>query len=226
VLVKLIGGVVYSIVFIAGPLFLFGWTLDWPRAWIFTGVVAVLSSWTMFGVMAKSPELLAERYKSPIQADQPLADMLITPLIGLTFLALIAFIPRDVFHYELLGHPPLPVALGGLALFVAGWTLITLAFRENAFAAPIVKHQGERSQHVVETGPYRFVRHPMYSAALLLFVGMPLWLGSYAGAVGAAVPMMAIAARLLVEERALRRDLPGYVEYAARVRWRIVPGLW
>jgi protein-S-isoprenylcysteine O-methyltransferase Ste14 len=226
VLAKLIGGVVYSVAFIAGPLFLFGWTLDWPRAWIFTGVVAVLASVTMFGVMAKRPELLAERYKPAIQPDQPLADKIITPLIGITFLALIAFIPRDVFHYALLGHTPLAVALVGLALFVAGWTLITLAFRENAFAAPVVKHQTERGQRVVDTGPYHFVRHPMYTAALLLFVGMPLWLGSYAGAVGAAVPMSVIVARLLVEERALRRDLPGYAEYAVRVRWRIVPGLW
>lgn len=221
---KLIGGVIAPVVLFGGTLFAFAWTLAWPRAWIFTGVVAGLAAATMFGVFAHSPELLDERYKPAIQRGQPLADQIITPLIGVSFVALVAFIPRDVFHYELLGRPSVIVAVLGLVTFVAGWTLISLAFRANAFAAPIVKHLED--QHVIDRGPYAVIRHPMYAAALLMFVGMPLWLGSYAGALAAAVPMMPIVARTIVEERTLRRELPGYADYARRVRWRIVPGLW
>jgi protein-S-isoprenylcysteine O-methyltransferase Ste14 len=217
---KLYGGVLSTIVFFGAPLFAVAGTFDWPRAWIFVAAATALSAWTMFGVLAHDPKLLDERYASPFQRDQPLADKIITPLIGLGFIAFVLFIPRDVFHYALLGHPPIALAAVGLALFIAGWTLISLALRANAFAAPIVKHP--EGQHVVDGGPYRFIRHPMYAAALLMFTGMPLWLGSYAGMVA----MLPIVARILVEERTLRRDLPGYTDYANRVRWRMIPGLW
>lgn len=104
--------------------------------------------------------------------------------------------------------------------------MIALAMRENAFAAPIVKLQGERGQVVVETGPYRIVRHPMYAGAIPLMVGMALWLGSCAGALLAAVPISIIMLRVLTEERLLRRELPGYRDYARKVRWRMVPLVW
>src|SRR5580704_3114173 len=169
---KLIGGVISPVVMFGIALFGFAWTLDWPRAWILLGFVAVLATATMYGVFAHSPQLLDERYKPAIQRGQPLADQIITPLIGISFFALLAFIPRDVFHYALLGHPPIAIAALGLAVFVAGWTLISLAFRANAFAAPVVKRQD--SQQVIDRGPYAVIRHPMYAAALLMFVGMPL----------------------------------------------------
>jgi protein-S-isoprenylcysteine O-methyltransferase Ste14 len=223
---KLIGGVISPVVFFGAPLFGGAWTFDWPRAQLLVALAVVMSAIAMFGVLAKSPGLLDERYKSPIQNDQPFADMIITPLIGLSFLGLLTFIPRDVFHYDLLGHPPLWLALVGLAAWIAAWVVITLALRTNAFAAPIVKHQADRGQRVIDRGPYAIVRHPMYSGALLMYLGMPLWLGSYAATIGAIVPMIPIVARLLVEEATLRRELPGYIEYAARVRWRLVPGIW
>ncbi|HEX4452643.1 MAG TPA: isoprenylcysteine carboxylmethyltransferase family protein [Kofleriaceae bacterium] len=223
---KLIGGVISPVVFFGAPLFGGAWTFDWPRAQLLVALAVVMSALAMFGVLAKSPGLLDERYKSPIQNDQPLADMIITPLIGLSFLGFLIFIPRDVFHSDLLGHPPRSLALVGLATWIAAWVVITLALRANAFAAPIVKHQADRGQRVIDRGPYAIVRHPMYSGALLMYVGMPLWLGSYAATIGAIVPMIPIVARLLVEEATLRRELPGYTEYVARVRWRLVPGIW
>jgi protein-S-isoprenylcysteine O-methyltransferase Ste14 len=127
---------------------------------------------------------------------------------------------------RLLGETGLGIATLGLILFSGGWALIALAMRENAFAAPIVKLQGERGQVVVETGPYRIVRHPMYAGAIPLMVGMALWLGSCAGALLAAVPISIIMLRVLTEERLLRRELPGYRDYARKVRWRMVPLVW
>ena len=99
-------------------------------------------------------------------------------------------------------------------------------FRENTFAAPVVKVQAARAHHVVSTGPYAFVRHPMYSGMMLFFVGVPLLLGSWWGLVIAPVFFLLFAIRTRIEERELMRGLPGYADYAARVRYRLLPGLF
>jgi protein-S-isoprenylcysteine O-methyltransferase Ste14 len=223
---KLVGGVVYSVVFFGGFLFLAAWTLDWWRAWVFVGVVFVASSATMFGIFPGRPDLLDERYKAPIQKGQPLADKILTPLLVLSFGGLLVFVPLDVFRFRLLGGTGPVAAAAGLAMFVGGWTAIALAMRENAFAAPVVKHQGERGQVVVDSGPYRVVRHPMYAGAIPLMVGMALWLGSVMGALLAAIPIGTLVLRVAAEEKLLRRELPGYSDYARRVRWRLLPGVW
>jgi protein-S-isoprenylcysteine O-methyltransferase Ste14 len=223
---KLVGGVVYSAAFLGGPLFLAAWTVHWWRAWVFVGVVLAASAITMFGIFASRPDLLDERYKAPIQKGQPLADKVLTPLLVGSFLGLLFFVPLDVFRFHVMGETGPGVAVLGLSLFVAGWYVIALSLRENTFAAPIVKHQAERGQLVVQTGPYRIVRHPMYAGAIPLMIGMPLWLGSLAGALLAAVPLGTLVLRILVEERMLRRTLPGYDEYARAVRWRLVPFVW
>jgi protein-S-isoprenylcysteine O-methyltransferase Ste14 len=223
---KLVGGVVYTVVFFGGALFLSAWTLHWWRAWVLVGVVSVASALTMFGIFPSRPDLLDERYKPPLQKGQPLADKVLTPLLVLSFLGLVVFVPIDVFRLSLLGAPAGTVAALGLLLFAGGWAVIALALRENAFAAPIVKHQGDRGQVVVETGPYAVVRHPMYAGAIPLMVGMPLWLGSCAGAILAVVPLGILALRVVTEERMLRAELGGYGAYAERVKWRMVPGVW
>jgi protein-S-isoprenylcysteine O-methyltransferase Ste14 len=223
---KLVGGVVYPVLFFGGALFLGARILHWWRAWVFLAVVVVAAATTLFGIFPSRPELLDERYQAPFQAGQPLSDKVLTPLLVLSFLGLLVFIPLDVFRLRLLPETGLGIATLGLVLFAGGWALITLALRENAFAAPIVKHQGERGQVVVRSGPYRIVRHPMYAGAIPVTIGMALWLGSYAGALLAAVPIGTLALRVLAEERLLRRALRGYDDYARTVRWRLVPGVW
>jgi protein-S-isoprenylcysteine O-methyltransferase Ste14 len=225
--VRLIGSVVLNVAIFALLLFLPAGTLAWPRAWIFLGVVFVCSAVTMFGVFLRgNEELLKERYKAPFQKGQPLADKVILPICLATFAGVIIFIPLDVFHFHLLGAPDPIVSFIGLMIFVAGWSVITLAFKENAFAAPVVKHQAERNQTVIDGGVYRVVRHPMYAGATLVMIGMPLWLGSYAATALAIVPTVTIALRILIEERFLKRELAGYEGYSARVRYRMIPFLW
>ena len=116
--------------------------------------------------------------------------------------------------------------MSGLLAVIAGWGIAWCALRENAFAAPVVKLQGERSQHVIETGLYGCVRHPLYAGGALLIVGIPLWLQSTAGTVASFVPIFVLVARILLEERFLRRELGGYDSYAARVRYRLIPLIW
>jgi protein-S-isoprenylcysteine O-methyltransferase Ste14 len=104
--------------------------------------------------------------------------------------------------------------------------LVVFVFRENSFAAPVVKIQSERGQHVVDTGPYAIVRHPMYGGALLFLLGMPLLLGSWWGFAFAPVMIGGMMVRTLGEERTLRDALAGYTDYMTRVRWRFVPHVW
>jgi len=223
---RLIVGVIANVAIFGGLLFLPAGTFDWWRAWTFLGVIIVGTVATMVGVFASNQGLLDERLKPPIQKGQPLADkILVIPLIA-AFFGLIFFIPLDVFRLHLMSKPATMVSSLGLLLFVAGWWIISLSFRENAFAAPVVKHQEERRHTVIDTGVYSVVRHPMYTGAALLLVGMPLWLESYAAALLAIIPIGLLTVRILFEERFLRRELKGYEAYTGRVPWRLIPLLW
>jgi protein-S-isoprenylcysteine O-methyltransferase Ste14 len=223
---KLTLGVLINVATFGVFLFVPAWTLDWWRAWVFLGVVlvgAVASTVTLYRV---NRELLEERFKPPIQQGQPLADKIVLLLLLAGFVGLVAFIPVDVFRFHLLAKPGAFVSSLGLVLFAAGWWIITLAMMENAFAAPVVRHQEERQQTVVDSGVYSLVRHPMYAGAIILMTGMPLWLESYASAILASVPAATLVVRILIEERFLRRELKGYDAYMQRVRYRLIPLLW
>jgi len=129
-------------------------------------------------------------------------------------------------RWHLLPRPAPLVAYLGLVLFMLGWGLKALALRANAFATAVVRLQRERNHAVVETGVYGIVRHPFYAGTPLVLVGLGLWLESYAAAACAVVPIAFMVIRLHLEERFLRRELPGYREYAVRVPHRLLPGIW
>jgi protein-S-isoprenylcysteine O-methyltransferase Ste14 len=96
----------------------------------------------------------------------------------------------------------------------------------NSYAAPVVKVQKERGHTVVSTGPYAYVRHPMYASVILFAVGVPLLLGSWWGLFASPLLILVLAVRAVKEERMLAAELEGYADYAARVRYRLVPLLW
>jgi protein-S-isoprenylcysteine O-methyltransferase Ste14 len=220
---KQIAGIIFNTFFFGVMLFAPAGSIRWPRAWIFLAVVFVGTAVTTFVL---PEELLNERYKAPVQRGQPLFDQIgIFAFVG-SFVVAVLFIPFDVFRLHLLRQPDIATSIFGLAIFAGGWTLITVAMRENTFAAPVVRHQKERGQRVIDSGPYRVVRHPMYSAVMPLLVGMSLWLGSFAGAIVSIVPTVLIGIRAVLEEKFLRRELPGYAEYITRTRFRMIPYVW
>jgi protein-S-isoprenylcysteine O-methyltransferase Ste14 len=223
---KLIGGIVLNAAIFATLLFLPTGTLNWWRAWVLLAVVVVGATASTLSLARINTGLLEERFKSPVQKGQPLADKLVLVPLLIAFVASIAFVPLDVFRYRLLPKPGPIVSTLGLGLFAAGWWIMTLALRENAFAAPVVKHQEERHQTVIESGPYRVVRHPMYAGAIPFFIGLPLWLESYAAAIVAIIPIALLMLRILIEERFLRRELVGYEAYMKKVPYRLIPFLW
>ncbi|MCC6763433.1 MAG: isoprenylcysteine carboxylmethyltransferase family protein [Deltaproteobacteria bacterium] len=200
--------------------------LAWRAAWTLVGVSLAAAIASMMVLARADPALLAERLRPPVQRGQPHADRVVVLLFVAAFFGTVRFVPWDVFALRLLPPPGAAVEVLGLGLVLAGWGIIVAAMRANAFAIPVVRSQAERGQYVVERGPYAVVRHPMYAGAALLLAGMPLWLGSTAGALVALVPIGLLVLRIGIEERFLRGALAGYDAYAARVRARLVPGVW
>jgi protein-S-isoprenylcysteine O-methyltransferase Ste14 len=119
---------------------------------------------------------------------------------------------------------PPGICLAGLAVMAAGYALVLWVFRTNRFASRIVEVQP--GQTVISSGPYAVVRHPMYSAQIVMFPGLMIALGSWWGAGLAALIVIPLVLRIRNEEEVLRRDLPGYAEYCERIRYRLVPGIW
>jgi protein-S-isoprenylcysteine O-methyltransferase Ste14 len=159
-----------------------------------------------------------------MQNDQPAADKKFMVVFGAT--ALIWFLAIGLEKRMHASGIPVALQALGLAMLVFSSGFIMWVMRENSFAAPVIKLQTERGHRVVSTGPYAFVRHPMYSGAVLFFVGAPLLLGSWWGLAMSPLFVVLFAVRAGIEERALIAGLPGYADYTMRVRYRLLPGLW
>jgi protein-S-isoprenylcysteine O-methyltransferase Ste14 len=199
-------------------------TLDWPAAWGFLAEMGVLSLALGLWLARHDPALLAERLGSPFQRTQKTWDKIFVAVLMVLYFGWLVLIGLDA-RWGISRVPLWLQALG--ALGVALSTYVTfLTFRENSYAAPVVKIQRERGHRVVSTGPYAYVRHPMYAGGLLTFVGMPLQLGSWLGLAAVALLVPLLAFRMVMEERTLATELDGYRDYAKRVRWRLVPRIW
>ena len=212
------------IVAIGALLFAAAGSLHWPAAWVVLAISAILGPACGLWLARTDPALLAERLRPTFQADQPAADkkfMLTFVVVTLIWLVAIGLDRRAQAS-----DVPLPLQAVGLAMYLLSTAFIMWVFRENSFAAPVVKVQAERHHRVISSGPYAFVRHPMYSGIMLFFAGVPLLLGSWWGVAIAPVFAVLFAIRARIEERALVDGLPDYADYAARVRYRLVPGLW
>src|SRR5215469_2816190 len=202
---------VVSFLLMALALFLAAGTLTWSAGWIY---LILLHGWMLVGIvllLKYNPGLLEERL-SPSQSNQKAWDKVFLLLFYLFFFAWLALMPLDAvrFHWS---QMPLVLQVVGAVALVVSFLLLSLTFRENSFLSPRVRIQEERGQTVISTGPYHYVRHPMYAGGLLLFLGTPLLLGSWYGLLLALFFLPAGAVRAVLEERALRKDLPGYDAY-------------
>jgi protein-S-isoprenylcysteine O-methyltransferase Ste14 len=208
-------------------LFVSAGTLSWWRAWVLLAVLLVVRTVSAVAVYRANPALLQERAKLPIHSDQPWTDkLLLLGVITTGFVGLPVIAGFDVFRWHLLPRPAPLLANLGLVLFTLGWGIKALALRANTFATAVLRLQRERKHAVVDTGVYRIVRHPFYAGTPFVLIGLGLWLESYTSALFAVVPIAFMVIRLKLEERFLRRELPGYSEYAVRVPHRLLPGLW
>ena len=205
-------------------LFLVAGTVAWPAAWAFLAIITAVIAVYSAIIVRLHPDLIEERRHPPADAkkwDKPLVA--IVGVVGPTALILLAGLDRR-FHWS----PPTPAwaQVAGLVLVAAGGSLSNYAVAANRFFSALVRIQHDRGHLVVDTGPYRFVRHPSYAGSVIYMIGMSIALGSRAALVAAIVVSLVLAVRTTLEDRTLQAELDGYAEYARRVRFRLVPGLW
>jgi protein-S-isoprenylcysteine O-methyltransferase Ste14 len=199
-------------------------TVHWPACWaflvLFFGPAALVT-----GIIARrDPALLAERMKPPFQKGQPIWDRIFMAILAVVFLSWLISMGLDARYRW--SHMPDWLRAIGAAAMLASWWISFRVFGVNTFLAPVVKILSERGQTVVSTGPYAIVRHPFYAGAVLLLAGSALLLGSWVGLAGTGVIALGICIRIPGEEHELRAHLAGYDDYAARVRYRLVPFVW
>ncbi len=219
---KAFGGLVGLFAVMAAVLFIPAWTLDYWQAWVFLAAFFLPALAITLYLMKYDPKLLEKRVYAGPTAEKETTQKIIQAIASLGFLAMLV-VPALDYRF---GWSPVAayVSLIGDALVLLGFLIIFFVYKENSFTSATIEVYAE--QKVVSTGPYAFVRHPMYFGALFLFIGMPLALGSWWALFIYALIMPALLWRLFDEERLLTKDLQGYAEYKKKVRYRLIPFVW
>lgn len=219
---KTILGFANLILFLAIALFAPAWTLHFWNAWLYLFLFAASSAAITVYLWKRDPALLARRVSAGPGAEKTRTQQLIQFFAFLGFLAIMAVPSLD--HRLSWSHVPFWLVLEGDLLVVLGFYIVFRVFRVNTFTAATVEVNAH--QTVISIGPYALVRHPMYGGALVMLLGTPLALGSWWGLVAFPPMVAAIVVRLLDEEKLLLADLPGYADYAARMKHRLIPFVW
>jgi len=219
---KAIAGLVNLFVVMAAALFLSAWTLSYWQGWIFLGAFFVPSLSITLYLMRNDPGLLERRVHAGAASEKEKKQKVIQAFAGLAFIAVLALPGID--HRFGWSAVPVYFVIAGDVLVVLGFLVIFRVFKVNTFTSGVIEVVAE--QKVISTGPYAVVRHPMYSGALVMLLGVPLALGSWWGLLTFIPMTIVIVVRLMDEERFLARNLTGYPEYRDRVRYRLAPFVW
>ena len=212
----------FGILALAALLFVPAGTLDYWQAWLFMAVFVCASGATGIYLAIHDPKLLERRMHVGPRAEKEPAQKIIMAFAMIGFVAMLVFPALD----HRFGWSPVlaSVSLLGDALIALGFLFTFFVLRENSYGASTI--QIAEGQTVISTGPYALVRHPMYAAALVMLVGVPLALGSWWGLFVLLAILPVLIWRLLDEERFLRQKLPGYAEYQTKVKYRLAPFVW
>ena len=213
--IRLLSGfIVLSIIF-----FLPAGSVAYPEAWAYMSTLFIPMIFVFIYLIKKEPELLARRMK---MKEKEKEQKLIIKLSYIPFL--IAFLLPGFDKRFGWSNVPVAVVVISDILVLISYGVFFVVLKENPYASRIVEVESE--QRVITSGPYAIVRHPMYSVVLLMYILSPLALGSYWAVVPMVFVIPVIIARILNEEKVLKRDLDGYEEYTRKTRYRIIPGIW
>jgi len=219
---KAIGGLAILFLVMASLLFLPARTFAYWQAWVFLAVYFSASIAISLYLITSDPALLARRMSGGPFAEKEPAQRVIMSITSLAFVGLLVL--PAIGHRLRWSELSPGAALAGDVLVLLGWLGIFFVFRENSFSSATIELASD--QRVISTGPYAWMRHPMYAAALVMLLGIPIALGSSWGVLIVAAMLPVLIWRLLDEERFLVRNLPGYAEYQRRVRYRLLPPIW
>lgn len=204
-------------------LFLPAGRLDWWAAWIFVGSYVVVILTVGLWISRQHPDVVNERGK--IAKNAKSWDKVLMTLYTVMIFVLLIVAGLDAGRYSWSMMPIAVQVLGWVALMIA--MIITYwAMASNPFLATVVRYQDDRGHYVATTGPYRYVRHPMYSSILIMWPATALELGSWWALIPAAVIAVVFLIRTRLEDRTLQAELPGYVSYTQHTRYRLIPGIW
>jgi protein-S-isoprenylcysteine O-methyltransferase Ste14 len=215
-------GIVQLLVMLAIFLFLPGWSLDYWQAWVFLAVFSISVFLITLYFLKKDPGLIESRLKAGPAAEQQKSQKIIQALAGIFFI--LPFITASVDHRLGWSRVPVLIVLLGDVLVALGLYIVFLVFRENTFTSATIEVKD--AQKVISTGPYALIRHPMYSGAFIMLLGVPLALGSWWALIFVFLLFTAIVWRLLEEEKFLAKNLAGYTNYRQKVRYRLIPFVW
>jgi len=219
---KAASGLLFLFLVMSGAVFLSAGTVGYWQAWLCLGVFFLSSTALTCYLAVFDAALLERRIKAGAVAEARKGQKVIQALAQLFFIALLVVPALD--HRFRWSAVPAPAALAGDALMLTGFAIVFLVFKVNTYTSATI--EVARDQKVISTGPYAFVRHPMYSGALLLVAGIPIALGSWWGLLAVVPTAGAIVWRLLDEEVFLESNLTGYSEYRQKVRYRLIPLGW
>jgi protein-S-isoprenylcysteine O-methyltransferase Ste14 len=211
-----------SVLLMGVVLFLSAGRLDWPAAWIFLGfyilVILTLGVWAM----RKHPDVVNERGKlENIKSWDKTLMIIYTVMLFVLFA--VAGLDAGRFGWSVM---PIAVQVVGFIALAFAMAVTYWAMATNPFLSTVVRIQDDRGHYVVTSGPYRYMRHPMYAMMFFMYPGIALELGSWLALMPAVVIVIVIVIRTALEDKTLHAELPGYTAYAQQVRYRLIPGIW
>ena len=207
-------------------LFVCGWDLGWWQAWVFSLLIVTAGLGGRVWAERRHPGLLAERANFEKAPDVKPWDKVLAPLMAVSVGFPLVIVAGLDHRYG--WSPVFPTWLNilGFILIGSGYAFAVWAMAENRFFSGVVRIQLDRGHVVCDSGPYRFVRHPGYAGNVLPLPGIILALGSVWTVIPATVALILTVSRTALEDRTLQDELPGYRDYARRVHYRLIPGIY
>lgn len=217
---KIFRGLLTHILIVALPIFMAAGTLNYRQGWVVLIIYSVALLGIVMYLIKHDTELLERRMQVGGEKDE--SQRLIQPFMFLAF-GITLVLPALDYRFNW-SNVPVAIEVLGDVLLVLGLYVIFLVFKQNTYASAIIEIAAE--QKIIDTGLYGIVRHPMYTAGVIVLVGMPLALGSWWGLVAFVPSALVLMWRIIEEEKVLIKSLAGYVDYQQRVKYRLVPFIW
>jgi protein-S-isoprenylcysteine O-methyltransferase Ste14 len=215
--------IIFQIIIIAAILFISSGRLDWWMAWAYLGLFVVGVGVNMILIIRKNPELIEER--SQIKANTKKWDFYLAGLLSFSSTVVLLVSGLDI-RFEWSEQIPFVFQFAAVVLVVLGSFLGSWAIVSNPYFASTVRIQFERGHRVVSSGPYQYIRHPGYAGWILSGIALPVMLGSLWALIPSGLAVVILIIRTGLEDRTLRRELPGYEEYSQNTHFRLVPYVW
>jgi len=216
---KVLARYISGIIIISAILFIPAGSIGFWNAWLFMGILFIPMLFVIVYLITRDPELLFKRMNTSEKEKTQKKVVLLTSIIFLS-----AFIIAGLDYRFQWSKVPLLVVVISSFIVLMGYIMFFMVMRQNSYASRVVEIQDR--QKVIDTGLYGFVRHPMYSAAILIFMFMPLVLGSFYALIPLIIFPLQMSTRMKNEELILEKGLDGYIEYKKKVRYKIIPYLW